>query len=127
MLALSHIIHEILSNGDTNDALLCLVWDGTGWVDLELHHIIKMVRDTAGEPKLHRQAIDHDIVGSHSLRAVGAMALKLYGYDDTTIMKMGRCTSLTFFQHIHNQISHLSKENFKTMSIPLLFANVADI
>ena len=86
-----------------------------------------MVRDTAGELKLNKQSIDHDLVGTHSLRAGGAMALKLHGYDNTTIMKMGRCTSLTFLQHIHNQISHLSKENFKTMSIPLLFANVADI
>ena len=109
VLALAHIIHEILSNGGTNDTLLCSVWDGTGWLDLEPCHIINMVRNTAGELKLHRQSIDHDLVGDHSLRAGGAMALKLHGYDDTTIMKMGRWTSLTFLEYIHNQISHLSK------------------
>ena len=38
------------------------------------------------------------------------MALKLHGYDDTTIMKMGRWTSLNFFQYVHNQIAHLSKD-----------------
>ena len=49
-----------------------------------------MVSDTAGELKLHRQELDHDLVVAHSLRAGGAMALKLHGYDDTTVMKMGR-------------------------------------
>ena len=65
VLALANIIHEILSYGGTNDTLLCSVWYGTGWVDLESRHIINMVRDTSGELKLHRRAIDHDLVGSH--------------------------------------------------------------
>jgi hypothetical protein len=30
------------------------------------------------------------------------MALKLHGFDDTTIMKVGRWTLLTFTQYIHN-------------------------
>ena len=55
------------------------------------------------------------------------MALKLHGYDDTTIIKIGRWTSLTFLQYIHNQIAHLLKEISKKMSIPLPFVNVAAI
>ena len=55
------------------------------------------------------------------------MALKLHGYDDTTIMKMGRWTSLTFLKYIHNKIAHLSKDISKKMSIPLPFVNVAAI
>ena len=86
-----------------------------------------MVRNTAGGLKLHRQTIDHDLVGAHSLCAGGAMALKFHGYDDTTIMKMGRWTSLTFLQYINNQISHLPKDISKKMSIPLPFVNVAAI
>ena len=84
-----------------------------------------MVRDTARELKLHEQSIDPDLIRAHSLRTGGAMALKLHGYDDTTIMKMGRWTSLTFLQYIHNQIAHLSKDISKKMSIPLPFVNVA--
>ena len=126
VLALAHIIHEILSNGGTNDTLLCSVWDGKDWVDLKPRHIINMLRDTDGELKLHSKAIDHDLVGAHSLCANGDMELKLHGYDDTTIMKMGRWTSLRFFQYINNQIAHLSKKNQK-MSIPLPFVNVAAI
>ena len=125
--ALAHIVHNIISNGGNEDTLLCSVWDRKIWVDIEAHHIIKMVRDTTKKLKLHHQAIDHDLVGAHSLRAGGAMALKLHGYDDTTIMKMGRWTSLTFLQYIHNQIAHLSKDISKRMSIPLPFVNVAAI
>ena len=55
------------------------------------------------------------------------MALKLHGYADTTIMKMGRWTSLTFLQYIHNQIAHLSCDIAKKMSVPLPFVNVAAI
>ena len=102
-----------------------MVWDGIGWVDLETCHIINMVRDTAGELKLNKQSIDHDLVGTHSLRAGGAMALKLHGYDNTTIMKMGRWTSLIYLQYTQNQIAHLSKDISKKMSISLPFVNVA--
>jgi hypothetical protein len=35
-------------------------------------------------------------ISSHSLRAGGAMALKLSGSSDSTIMRVGRWTSLTY-------------------------------
>ena len=60
-----------------------------------IHHIIASVCAKAKRLKLNLQAIDTDLVGSHSLRTRGDMALKLHGYDDTTIIKMGRSTSLT--------------------------------
>ena len=77
----------------------------TEWVPVESHHMVAEVRDTEKPLKLHLQEIDPDLVGAHSLRAGGAMTLKLHGYDDTTIMNMGRWTSLTFLQYIHNQIA----------------------
>ena len=55
------------------------------------------------------------------------MALKIHGYSDTTIMKMGRWTSLTFLQYINNQIAHLYKDISNKMSMPLPFVNVAAI
>ena len=87
--------------------------------------MVVMVRQTARLLNLQDQAIDPDLIGAHSLRAGGAMALKLHGYDDTTIMKMGRWTSLTFLQYIHNQIAHLSKDISSKMSNPLPFVNIA--
>ena len=77
--------------------------------------------------QLHKKGIDPDLVGAHSLRAGGAMALKLHGFDDTTIMKMGRWTSLTFLMYIHTQIAHLGKDISKAMSTELPFLNIACI
>jgi hypothetical protein len=48
-------------------------------------------------------------VSSHSLRAGGAMALKLSGSSDSTIMRVGRWTSLTYLTYIHTQIEALTR------------------
>jgi hypothetical protein len=55
------------------------------------------------------------------------MALKLMGETDTTIKKMGRWSSLTFLEYIHNQIAHLSHDLAKKMSTHLSFTNIAAI
>ena len=123
--ALAVIVNDILVQGGNDHTLLCSVFKGKKWEEVEAAQMVSAVRDTAKTLNLHRQAIDPDLVGAHSLRAGGAMALKLHGYDDTTIMKMGRWTSLTFLQYIHNQIAHLSKDISAKMSIPLPFVNVA--
>ena len=68
---LAHIVHEILSNGGNDDTLLCLVWNGTKWANVEAHNVINMVCDKVKDLKLHLQAIDHDIVGALLLRAGG--------------------------------------------------------
>ena len=85
------------------------------------------IRSAASSLKLHTKGLDIDLIGVHSLRAGGAMALKLQGEQDTTIMKMGRWTSLTFLQYIHNQIAHLSKDLAEKMSRKLQFQNIAAI
>ena len=125
--ALAHIVHDVLAHGGTEDSLLCDVKVNNKWVHVESMHMIRAVRATCAALNLQERAIDPDLVGAHSLRAGGAMALKLHGYDDTTIMKMGRWTSLTFLQYIHNQIAHLSKDISRKMSIELPFVNVAAI
>jgi hypothetical protein len=85
------------------------------------------LRKAVKELHLHKNGIDADLVGPHSLRAGGAMALKLTGASDTTIMKMGRWSSLTFLQYIHNQIAHLSTGLSDKMSTTLQFINIAAI
>ena len=49
-----------------------------------------------------------DRVSSHSLRAGGAMAMKLSGATNSTIMRIGWWTSLTYLTYIHSQIGALS-------------------
>jgi hypothetical protein len=85
------------------------------------------IRQAVTHLNLHLAGIDPDLVGVHSLRAGGAMALKLTGARDTTIMKIGRWTSLTFLQYIHNQIAHLSNDLAQNMSTTLNFTNIAAI
>ena len=125
--ALARIIHHILSNGGTNETLICEFHNGTSFDCIKSEHIVKMVRKAVTALQLHRNGINPALVGSHSLRAGGAMALKLHGESDTTIMKYGRWSGLTFMQYIHNQIAHISKDISTKMSTPLPFVNIADI
>jgi len=65
-----------------------------------------------------------DRVSSHSLRAGGAMAMKLSGATDSTIMRIGRWTSLTYLTYIHTQIGALSAGVAWKMSRCFTFQNV---
>ena len=126
--ALAYRVHHILSspNGSKNN-YICDFYTDDQWCSITSSEIVKLVQAATRQLQLDNQAIDPDMVGSHSLRAGGAMALKLHGYDDTTIMKMGRWSGLTFLQYIHNQIAHLAKDISKKMSIPLPFVNISAI
>jgi len=64
------------------------------------------------------------IVGSHSLRSGGAMALFNQGVDATTIMKLGRWTSTTFMMYIHEQVDTVSRGAAEKMSIDTPFVNL---
>lgn len=79
------------------------------------------VRRSVTQLQLHRRGIRATDVGSHSLRAGGAMAMKLNGCDLVTIMKTGRWTSLTFLTYIHNQIAHLGANISGRMANPVPF------
>ena len=86
-----------------------------------------VIRHATKDLNLEAQGIAPDLVGVHSLRAGGAMAMKLHGCADTTIKKVGRWSSMTFLQYIHNQIAHLSADISAQMSDPLPFLNIAAI
>ena len=121
------INHINENNGASDDRLLCDYFDNGDWHSLQSTDIITLIRTTAKVLKLDEQGIHPDLIGAHSLRAGGAMALRLHSFEDTIIMKMGRWTSLTFLQYIHTQIAHLSADISKKMSIPLPFLNIASI
>ena len=125
--ALAHRVHHILSNGGTTNMLLCTYFDSGDEYTIRAPDIVAAVRKATLILKLQDFAIDPDLVGSHSLRAGGAMALRLHGYDSTTIMKMGRWTSTTFLEYIHTQIAHLSKGVSTKMSTNVAFTNIAAI
>jgi hypothetical protein len=86
-----------------------------------------LVKRAAHSTNLVAQGYNLNLVGTHSLRASGAMALKLQGVDDTTIMKIGRWSGLTFLTYIHTQIGALNVGLAQRMAIRVHFINVAAV
>jgi hypothetical protein len=74
---------------------------------------------------LQAKGFTHTRIGSHSIRASGAMALYLNAVDPTLIKKLGRWQSDTWLTYIHNQVGELTKGVAQKMSRPIVFHNVA--
>ena len=123
--ALAYRIQHILSHGGDDASWLCDYWDGLQWRKVTAQNMTTAVKNATVDTKLYEQGITPKDVSSHSLRAGGAMALKLNGASDTTIKKAGRWTSMAFLQYIHNQIGHLSSGLSQTMKTKVPFRNVA--
>jgi hypothetical protein len=83
------------------------------------------VKDLVHELGFTASGYDRASVSSHSLRAGGAMAMKLNGIDRDTIKKFGRWSSDTFLMYIHEQIGAFSKGVSKKMSTHIHFRNIA--
>ena len=66
--------------------------------------ITTMVRLAAVDLKLAERGFPLSRVGSHSLRAGGAVALAVNGASRDMIKKIGRWSSDTFLMYIHEQI-----------------------
>ena len=128
IVAAARRVHHILTNGGSENNLICdfLTDEGT-WHSITSTEMRTAVRLSVTDLNLQEHGIDPDLVGVHSLRAGGAMALKLQGVPDTTIKKQGRWTSMTFLQYIHTQIAHLSTDLSTKMSTKLHFQNIAAI
>jgi len=73
------------------------------------------------------EAMGYDLtrIGSHSLRSGGATHLKLCGYDEVTIKKLGRWSSNTYLRYIQNQIGELTAGIATAMSRILRFHQVS--
>eukprot|EP00957_Ditylum_brightwellii_P024703 1866057-Ditylum_brightwellii.AAC.1 len=89
--------------------------------------MIVVLQQAVQNLRLHKAGIDPDLIGAHSLYVSGAMALKLTRQSNTTIMKLGRWSSLASLMYIHNQIGHLSKDLSSKTHTNLPFINIAAI
>jgi hypothetical protein len=65
-----------------------------------------------------------NLIGSHSLRSGGAIHLKLAGYDDDMVKKLGRWSSNTYLRYIQSQIGQLTTGVATNMARILRFHNV---
>jgi hypothetical protein len=88
-------------------------------------NVTSLVHQAATDTNLVAQGYDLKRGGTHSLRASGAMALKLQGVEDSLIMKIGRWTGLTFLTYTHSQIGALNAGLAQRMSIRIQFVNIA--
>jgi hypothetical protein len=126
--AVARRVHHILSHNGTSESCLCDYFTSTvGWRHVRPADLRTALNTAVLELDLKNNGIDVSLISLHSFRAGGAMALKLSGASDTTIMKFGRWKSLTFLQYIHNQIAHISAGVSKAMSTKITYTNIAAI
>ena len=76
------------------------------------------VRNSVKELGLHKNGIDADLVGVHSLQAGGAMAMKLAGETDTTIKKSLRVgfDVVRYAQHVVKESDKEAEQSISSKS-----------
>ena len=124
---LARRVHHILSNGGDESNVICDVYLNKKWTSVTGSNMVHAIRESVKALNLQENGYDPDMVGAHSLRAGGAMALKLMGYNDSDIQKFGRWTSNTWQMYIHSQIGKLSDGVAAKMSTHMPFVNIAFI
>jgi len=124
--ALARRVHHILKFGGAEDSPICDYYDKQ-WHLVTQAQMLRRIRFIVQQLHLHKQGIDPDIIGNHSLRSGGAMALKLAGFSDSEIQKFGRWKSATWMMYMHNQIAYLSKGVAKAMKQKVPFLNIGYI
>ena len=87
--ALARRVIHIRLHTRSDNAFLCSYWDDVGRGDVTDNNIRFAVKFAATSLRYPDRGIPIDRVDTHSLRSGGACALKLAGYDDIDIMKMG--------------------------------------
>jgi hypothetical protein len=120
--ALACRVAAITSQGlGANTALSCVSPPG---IHVASHHIVTTVWEAACLTHLQAHGYNLRRIKAHSLRASGAMAMKLNGVDAEMIKKVGRWTSSAFLIYIHSQIAALNAGLAQQMVNPIYFHNV---
>ena len=125
MRATARRIHHILANTNDHSTIISACFNNGHRRKVSARQINSAVKQGVEMTGLLNQGYTTKSVSSHSLRAGGAMAMKLNGIDRDTIRKMGRWSSDTFLMCIHEQISALSKGIASTMARDIEFHNIA--
>jgi hypothetical protein len=86
--------------------------------------VLAAVRLAAVRCNLADYGYDLKRVGTHSLRSGGATQLKLTGYDDDMVMKLGRWSGPTYLHYIQTQIGEVTRGVATSMARLEWFHNV---
>lgn len=122
--ALARRVAHLHKHAADPDELLCAYFDHLGKSHVTNNDMLKLVRAAGVALQLEKKGFPSERLGTHSLRAGGAMAMAVNGETDRNIKKMGRWSTDTFLMYIHEQISHLTKGISDKMSQPFPFFNV---
>ncbi len=112
----------------TEATLICAYRDSTAlpWQQVRSSHIVDAVKDAVKALRLTGKAgFKLSRIGSHSLRAGGAMALYLNKKSALEIQRAGRWTSNTFLEYIHSQLDVSSQGLAQAMANDIPFMNMA--
>ena len=111
------------SDGST---LLCEHWDSVGRGDVTDRDMRFHMKFSASKFRYPIRNIPLDRIDTHSNRAGGACEMKLAGFDDESIRKMGRWlpSSNDFLEYIQRQISGFSQGMATKMSRIAIFTNM---
>ncbi len=118
---------DMITDGAQQDTLICAFRDSQkmAWQQVRSKDMVKAVKDAVKIKKSKDNGFDEDKVGSHSLRAGGAMALYITKHSAIEIQRAGRWTSTTFMEYIHGQLDVVSKGLAQAMSQSVPFINMA--
>ena len=122
--ALARRIHGLQGRPPSTPLHTVVAADGTTSL-VAAKQVRTMIRLAVNSSDLLSQGHDIARIGSHSVRASGALALHLAGHSHTVIKKIGRWSSRTCERHIHGQIDRVTVGVASTMAIPRAFRNTA--
>lgn len=105
--ALVELVKYIRGHQATKSTFLCTYKDGKEWQHVSSNQITRAIKQVAIKSGLISKRFPASQLGSHSLRAGGAIALNLNGIYKMLIKKHGRWSSETFLTCIHEQIAGL--------------------
>ncbi len=112
----------------TDDTLICAFRESVAlpWQQVRSSQIVRAVKDAVSALRLpKKKGLYLSKIGSHSLRAGGAMALYLNKKTALEIQRAGRWTSNTFLEYIHSQLDVSSRGLAQAMAKDIPFMNMA--
>jgi len=117
---------DMVRDGASADTLICAFRETltSPWQQVRGSDIVGLVKDAVRLNPDECNGFIIDNIGSHSLRAGGAMAMFLSKRDTIAIQKAGRWTSTTFLDYIHNQIDVVTRGLSQSMSTAIPFINM---
>ena len=116
-------LHLRDNNAKQND-ILSAYWDHLGKTHITDKDVRRATKAAVLKLGLAANVVTPCRVGTHSLRAGGAMALKFAGASRDDIKKMGRWSSDTFLIYIHDQIAEYSEGWTDKMATPRSYFNL---